>query len=148
MPDDFEVPAALEGPGFRLRPLTVSDVVKDFEAVVASRQHLRRRFGTSEGWLSDDHDLVQNLVDLGWHQKNHQRREAFTYTVVALDESRVLGCVYIDPCADEGVDAEVHLWARPDSTIEPQLEQVVQAWLESDWPFDIVVFPDLAAQSN
>jgi hypothetical protein len=34
---DFEVPAILETDRFRLRMLTVSDVVKDFDAVMTER---------------------------------------------------------------------------------------------------------------
>jgi hypothetical protein len=91
--------------------------------------------------LSDDHSLEQNLVDLGWHQKNHQRREAFTYSVVTLDESRVLGCVYIDPASNPSSDAEVTLWARPDSGVEGDLERVVRAWIAEAWPFERVGYP-------
>jgi hypothetical protein len=33
VPDDFKVPAGLEEERFRLRMLTVNDVVKDFDAI-------------------------------------------------------------------------------------------------------------------
>ena len=91
---EFEVPGSLETDCFRLRMLTVNDVVKDFEAVTTSKEHLHDIWGP--GW-PDGLTLEQNLIDLGWHQKEFQRRRSFAYTVVALDESRVLGCVYIYP---------------------------------------------------
>jgi len=103
VPDNFEVPAVLETERFRLRMLTVNDVVKDYEAVMTSKEHIHDIWGP--GW-PEGLTLEQNLIDLGWHQKEFQRRRSFAYTVVALDESRVLGCVYIYPTRKEGYDAD------------------------------------------
>ena len=36
VPREFEVPTLLETERFRLRPLTIHDVVKDYEAVMTS----------------------------------------------------------------------------------------------------------------
>ena len=126
---EFEIPATLETGRFRLRMLTVNDVVKDFEAVITSKDHLHEIWGP--GW-PEGLTLEQNLIDLGWHQKEFQRRRSFAYTVVALDESRVLGCVYIDPTRKTGFDAEVYLWARQSelaSGMETELTAAVKAWL-------------------
>lgn len=41
VPDDFNVPATLEHPRFRLRMLTVNDLVGDYDAVMSSVDHLR-----------------------------------------------------------------------------------------------------------
>ena len=91
---EFKVPETLETDRFRLRMLTVNDVVKDYDAVITSKEHIHDIWGP--GW-PEGLTLEQNLIDLGWHQKEFQRRKSFAYTVVALDESRVLGCVYIYP---------------------------------------------------
>ena len=40
VPSTFEVPCALETEAFRLRMLTVNDVVKDFDAVISSAEEL------------------------------------------------------------------------------------------------------------
>lgn len=56
--------------------------------------------------------LEQNLIDLGWHQKEFQTRRSFAYTVVSLDESMVLGCVYLNPSSKRDYDAVAFLWAR------------------------------------
>jgi hypothetical protein len=135
VPPEFEVPATLETERFRFRMLTVNDVVKDFEAVTTTEQHLHDLFGS--GW-PEGLTLEQNLIDLGWHQKEFQRRSSFAYTVVALDESRVLGCVYINPTRVTGYDSEVYRWARQSelaSGLEDQLEAAVRKWLKSRWPF-------------
>lgn len=135
VPPEFEVPATLETEHFRLRMLTVNDVVKDFDAVTTSEQHLHDLYGP--GW-PEGLTLEQNLIDLGWHQKEFQRRSSFAYTVVAPDESRVLGCVYINPTRVTGYDSEVYLWARQSELakgLEDQLEAAVREWLKVRWPF-------------
>src|SRR6266536_3884306 len=107
--------------------LTVDDVVKDFDAICDRVDHE----GSSQPPFVPT--VAQNLVDLGWHQKEFELRRAFAYTVVAPDESRVLGCVYVDP--DEEADAQVRLWVRRDVLdLDPVLEAEVRAWLEREWP--------------
>jgi hypothetical protein len=143
MAKDFEVPATLETDRFRLRMLTVNDVVKDFDAVTTSAQHLNDIWGP--GW-PDGLTLEQNLIDLGWHQKEFQRRRSFAYTVVALDESRVLGCVYINPTRKAGFDAVVYLWARQSelaSGMETELTAEVKIWLTTSWPFKKAALPGI-----
>jgi hypothetical protein len=36
IPDDFDIPTGLETPDYRVRPLLISDVVKDYDAVMSS----------------------------------------------------------------------------------------------------------------
>jgi len=139
---DFVIPQRLETDEFRLRMLTVNDVVKDYDAVMSSAKHLMAIWPGSD-W-PDGLTLEQNLVDLGWHQKEFQRRSSFAYTVVTLDESRVIGCVYIDPTRKRGYDAEVYLWAREAAVGSPsdaRLFEVVRDWLAAEWPFENVAFP-------
>lgn len=142
VPPDFHVPELLEADGFRLRMLTVHDVVKDYDAVMSSVEHLSTLWpgGTWPTGLT----IEQNLVDLGWHQKEFQMRRSFAYTVVAPDESRVLGCVYIDPTTKRDYDAQVCLWARSselEAGLEDRLLAAVEAWIENVWPFQRVGYP-------
>ena len=142
IPDDFNIPAGLETPEFRLRMLTVNDVVKDFEAVVTSAEHLKLVF--PGGTWPDGLTLEQDLIDLGWHQKEFQRRTSFAYTVVTPDESRVLGCVYIYPCQKRGFEAVVYLWARQSELaggLEERLTDAVKRWIAEAWPFRGVAYP-------
>ncbi len=139
---DFVVPQQLEADEFTLRMLTVNDVVKDFDAVVSSAEHLKAIWPDSN-W-PDGLTLEQNLIDLGWHQKEFQRRRSFAYTVVTPDETRVIGCVYIVPTRKRGYDAEVYLWARESAIGSPpdaKLYDAVEEWLEERWPFENVAFP-------
>lgn len=141
VPSSFEVPPVLETERFRLRMLSVDDVEKDYEAVIESRELLRSGGGS---WPRDGFTLEENLADLERHQQEFLSREAFAYTVVSLDESRVLGCVYINPARKTGADAEVYMWARKsehDQGLDNVLFQTVKSWIDESWPFDIVAYP-------
>ena len=131
------MPERLEHERFTLRKLTVNDVVKDFEAINARVA----ADGTPDPW--SETTLEENLVDLGWHQKEFELRRSFAYTVVAPDESRVLGCVYLYP-SDEA-EVEVRMWVRReawDDGLDPVLEATVRGWLAERWPFDRVLWHD------
>ncbi len=141
VPIEFQVPRTLETSEFRLRMLTVNDVVKDFDAVMSSVEHCKTIWG---GKWPEGLTLEQNLIDLGWHQKEFQIRRSFTYTVVDPDETLVLGCVYIEPTNKVGFDAEVYLWIRQShlaSGMETRLFESVQQWVTSTWPFKSVAYP-------
>ena len=133
VPDDFDIPPGLEHERFRLRMLTVDDVVKDFDAFsdrVDHRGNPRPPFVET---------VAENLVDLGWHQKEFEPRRSFAYTIVEPDESRVLGCAYVDP--SDTHDARVWMWVRRDAYedgLDPVVEAALREWLERDWPFQRV----------
>ena len=142
VPESFRVPPGLETREFRLRMLTVNDVVKDYDAVITSAAHLKRVAGG--GTWPDGLTLEGNLIDLGWHQKEFARRTSFAYTVVSPDESRVLGCVYVNPTRKRGYDASVTLWARQSELangLEDRLAAAVKQWLAKEWPFESVAYP-------
>ncbi|MGB8700490.1 MAG: hypothetical protein WCD18_13830 [Thermosynechococcaceae cyanobacterium] len=144
VPLDFAVPAGLETTDFRLRMLTIHDVVKDYEAVMTSREHLRQFsgsgvFGPQSNWPAADLSLEQDLIDLGWHQKEFQRRTSFAYTVMSLDEQRCLGCVYFYPtdCSTDALhyDAQAIAWVRQsDLHLDVPLITAVKQWLSEAWP--------------
>jgi hypothetical protein len=137
VPEDFDVPAGLEHERFRLRMLTVDDVVKDFDAICERVDH----DGRPQPPFVET--IRENVVDLGWHQKEFELRRSFAYTVVAPDESEVLGCVYVDP--SDSHDARVRLWVRRsayDAGLDPLLEQAVREWIATHWPFPRVTFAE------
>ncbi len=143
VPPDFDVPAVFETEEYRLRMLTVNDVVKDFDAVITSDEHLKGIFPPPSIW-PDGLTLEQDLIDLGWHQKEFQRRTSFAYTMMSLDESRCLGCVYFYPSERQGYDAYALLWVRQSelaSGLEERLLAAVRQWLGDTWPFESVAFP-------
>ncbi len=138
----FQIPEGLKIEEFRLRMLTVNDLVKDYDAVMSSVGEIRKIWPES-GW-PEGLSLEENLIDLGWHQHEFLDRSSFAYTVVALDEVKVLGCVYINPTRKRAYDAEVYLWARetPLGTgMDARLQEAVKTWLEQVWPFKGVAYP-------
>lgn len=142
VPPDFDVPSVFETEQFQLRMLSVEDVEKDYEAVIESRELLRSMYGGS--WPRDGFTLEENLRDLEQHQQEFLDCEAFAYTVISLDESRVLGCVYINPPRMTDADAEVVMWVRQsefDRGLDAILFKTVKDWLNSVWPFSSVTYP-------
>lgn len=145
LPEDFAAPEGLESERFHLRHITIHDVVKDYEAVMSSQEHLWWMFGDAWGWPPADLTLEEDLIDLAWHQKEAQLGRAFNYAVMSPDETRLLGCVYVDPPEKQGhYDAEVCFWVREDELdtgLEGELEVAVRTWIPSSWPFRKVVYP-------
>src|SRR5687767_243856 len=142
VPPEFVVPERLETKEFRLRMLTVNDVVKDYDAVMTSVEHLKTVWPGSS-W-PEGLTFEQDLIDLGWHQKEFQRRRSFAYTVVTPSESQVTGCVYINPTSKQGYDAVVFLWARQSELkagLETRLYAAVREWIAKEWPFKKVAYP-------
>ena len=142
VPAEYVVSSELVTANFTLRMLSVDDVEKDFEAVMSSAARLSQVWPDS-GWPAGL-TLRQNLIDLGWHEKEFQNRSSFAYTMVASDESQVLGCVYFYPTEKVGYDAEVFLWVRESEAardLDKELFEVVQHWLASDWPFENPAYP-------
>jgi hypothetical protein len=144
IPTGFKVPDKFENQHFRLRMLTVNDVVKDYDAVMTSIDHLQGVFGPKSRWPRKELTLEQDLIDLGWHQKEFQRRSSFAYTVMNKEESKCLGCVYINPSSKIAFDAEVYLWVRQsefESGLDPVLFNTVKNWIKQVWPFQKVAYP-------
>lgn len=141
--ESFEVPEELVTKDFRIRMLSMHDVIKDYDAVMASAAQLKKNFPNWGGW-PEGLTIEADLLDLAWHQKEFMRRTSFTYTVVSLDGSRVLGCIYIFPTRKTGYDADVTFWAREAEIGEPAdvaLESTVRAWIDTEWNFENPAYP-------
>ncbi|MFH1849619.1 MAG: GNAT family N-acetyltransferase [archaeon] len=145
IPDDFEVPESLETDKFRLRMLTINDVKLDYDAVMTSFGHLQktRPFGPGRRWPTKDLTEEQDLIDLGWSQKEFQKRSSFAFTVMNLDETECLGCVYICPSGNPDYDAMVVMWVRQSEVAKGSDEILfssVKKWIK-EWPFERVAYP-------
>ena len=141
---DFTIPETLKTKRFRLRPLTIHDVIKDYDAVMTSIEHIKGVFGPLLKWPSVNLTLEQDLIDLGWHQKEFQMGSSFAYAVVKLDESQCLGCVYIFPPTKKGFDVEVYIWVRKSSYnegLDTILYKTVRRWLTTKWALKKVAYP-------
>ncbi len=144
LPPDFEIPAPPATDEFVLTPLRVDHLVLDYEAVMSSRERLWTLFGAGWGWPRADLTLMQDLVDLGWHQKEFQLRRSFNWAVMTPDERALLGCCYLDPSERDGFDAEACYWVRSDRIadgLEDRVGAVLRAWIAERWPFARVAYP-------
>ena len=142
--DDFEVPECLVTKKFSLRMLTINDLIKDYDAVMSSVEHLQNTYSAISG--SDRPaglTLEEDLIDLGWHQREFTLRHSFAYTVMSLDESVCLGCVYIDPCQKIGYDVVVSMWVRKSEfdNLDLELYHCVKKWVYEVWPFSKPAYP-------
>ena len=145
LPPDIEIPTGLETPKFVLRMLTIHDVIKDYDAVMSSADHLKSTYSNvySRSW-PDGLTLENNLIDLGWHQREFTIRRSFSYKVVSPDESVYLGCIYINPTLKRDYDAMVMMWVRAsvlDSGLDDELFNAVKPWITEKWPFERVAYP-------
>jgi hypothetical protein len=79
----------------------------------------------------------QDRADLAHHEAEIAAHQSFNYALLDEGETELLGCVYIDPPAKQGADAEVSWWVVDrlvGSDVEAALDAFVPAWLEADWP--------------
>ena len=142
VPQDFVIPERLETPQFLLRPLLIGDVVKDYDAVMTSVAHLQGIFGRDNDWPRADMSFEQDLIDLGWHHAEFQKRRSFAYTVMSPDERLCIGCAYIYPGERAGFDARAFCWVRASHvSLDGDLFRTFRSWLATAWPFRNVEFP-------
>ena len=142
--DTFVAPMLLETDAFRLRPLRAADVDLDYKAVMSSLDHLQGVFGPRSGWPGRNLTRGENLRSLQGHEMHFRQRVGFTYTVVNLQETECLGCVYIYPSKLDKYDAEVVMWVTADASqkgLDGVLYDTTRKWLDNKWPFKKVVYP-------
>jgi len=143
--DDFIVPSELATAQFRLRMLTINDLIKDYDAVMSSVDHLRNTYSLISGsnWPMGL-TLEEDLIDLGWHQREFMLRYSFAYTVMTLDETRCLGCVYLDPSRKSSFDVVISMWVRASELgngLDSDLYGTVKKWISEVWPFAKSAYP-------
>ena len=140
VPDDFDVPRELVTDEFRLEPLGPQHNEGDYAAWTSSMEHIAATPGFADwGW---PHPMPpeKNLADLRRHAEDFANRTGFTYTVLASDDGRVVGCVYIYPADSAGV-ASVRSWVRADrADLDVPLHDAVAFWLNDAWPFEAVSY--------
>jgi hypothetical protein len=80
----------------------------------------------------------QDREDLAHHEAEMQRREAYNFALFDAGETELLGCVYVEPAAKVGADAEISWWVVDwlvGGEIERALDELVPAWIAEEWPF-------------
>jgi len=143
VPDEFVVPQTFQTTEFILEPLTVKNLIIDYDAVMSSVKHLKGLMDNEDNWPIGL-TIEENLVDLGWHQREFTLRHSFAYSVLSLSKNLCLGCCYIYPTKGSEYGAQAFYWIREQylfSGLETRLGLAFKTWLETDWPFSSIDFP-------
>jgi hypothetical protein len=144
VPESFKVPDSLVTQNLFVRPLRVSDAELDYKAVMSSINHIRGVFGPDDEWPQETLTLQDDINALTNHEREHERRIAYTYTVMNHSQDKCLGCIYILPIHSKQYDAQVFFWVTKDAYdlgYENELYAEIQNWLKSSWSFKNVIFP-------
>jgi hypothetical protein len=134
---DFVPPTPPAGEGYLLTQLLVEHNEADLAAWSFSVEHIHATPGFEQRpWPDEPMTLERNGADLQAHVDDFAARRGFTYTVLSDPGGDVVGCVYIYPSPDPGVDAHVRSWVRADrSELDRPLYRTVCDWLDTEWPF-------------
>ena len=128
----------------RLEPLGPEHTERDFEALVSSREHLRRTLAWGD-WPEDGFTLEQNRGDLERHRAEFDAHEAYAYTVLDPTGRRCLGCVYLMPLPGGARDqALLAMWVREDEVaqaLDAHLLRTLTEWFGRSWPLESWVWP-------
>jgi hypothetical protein len=137
---EFRPPERLDlSSGHHLRPIRASDGEIDYEAVMSSQPRLWQLLGRAWGWPPADMTMQQDIADLVRHEEEMARNASFNYAIFDPEEKELLGCVYIDPPASEGADADVAWWvvdAMVGTRLEVALREEIPRWLRDAWRFE------------
>lgn len=153
-PTTLPVPWGLTTPRLKLRMLRASDVVLDYQAVMASQAQLLLR--SAGRWPRVGFTLAENLADLEMHEREHRNREAFTFTVMRPDEKMCLGCLYLKPldvtfsllgAASPPLQftepaSSASFWLRPEASavgLDRYLLDTLHSWFQDAWGFTEVL---------
>ena len=146
VPDDFEVPHIVAGPGFRLEPLGPEHNDRDHVAWMSSIDHILATPGM-DAWEAQwpvPMSLAENLEDLVRHRAEFDAREEFAYSI--LDDDDVIGCLYIDPTSEADYDAHVLSWVTESrAELDAEVWRFVSEWLATAWPFERVIYASRSA---
>lgn len=139
LPLGWHNPCRVELPtGHHLRPIRSTDVDLDMLAVMGSQERLWSIYGEAWGWPSATLTGEQDWEDLAHHEAEMARYASFNYALFDTGETELLGCVYIDPPAKSGADAEISWWVIDwlvGGPVEQTLDDLVPQWITSEWPF-------------
>ena len=149
VPDNFQVPKQINHPRFIARKLTIRDVYLDYLAVMSSVDTIQKTRGGD--WPTIELTFEDDLIDLGWHQREFERKTSFAYTVMNLNETECLGCFYLYPPGtrapvEDGADVDVSFWVTKKAYrdgLYPILYNRLDNWLKSKWPFKKVQYTNI-----
>jgi RimJ/RimL family protein N-acetyltransferase len=155
-PENEEIPERLMTKEFLIRPLSTTDVELDYKAVIANRENLLKR--TNGRWPKEGFTTEENLQDLEYHEEQHHKRTEFTFTIMNVDETKCLGCIYIHPLKEElkkyvnesqlndlnikDYEAWMTFWVIPTvvtQKLDKRIVEELKKWFTEEWAFSRIV---------
>lgn len=154
-PDCLPVPEIYSTDLFVLRRQMLTDNIPDFQAVMSSRLELR--VWSDSDWPQDEFTIDENAADLAMHIGEHERNEAYGFSIFDLTENTLLGSLYLSQVASivenyqvdsitaaylKHFDVCADYWLRQGVSEEMRAAflQTVQDWLSEAWWFTNVAF--------
>lgn len=144
--DGYQPKEKVATPNFIIRKLEVRDVYADYIAVMSSIETIKKQRGGT--WPTPDLTIEEDLIDLGWHQREFEAKSSFAYIVTGSNGTSSLGCVYFYPVGHpmnsaagdvpDGTDAVINMWvtqAAFDRGFYNELYIFVEKWVKDEWPF-------------
>lgn len=149
VPSNFTPPETLITNNFIIRKLCYADAVMDYDAVMSSIDIIQKTRGGD--WPTKDLTLLDNQIDLAWHQREFENKSSFAFIVTTLDGSKSLGCVYFYKPGFRGLDSpdcdvDVSFWVTQSAFADglyPVLYATTQNWLKTSWPFKNPFFSNI-----
>ncbi|MEO2219570.1 hypothetical protein ABGV49_21160 [Chromobacterium vaccinii] len=151
IPSDFSPPRQVRFPDFSLAVLGPDYAEPDLQAVRSSANAIRHVFGPDNYWPAADISFDENLADLKRHFDEFDQRYAFAYCLLAPDDQRYLGCLYLKPIKSrqendwrkQRFQAQAFLWlnASDNPLSADQTVAALQDWLAQDWPLAAIAWP-------
>lgn len=147
--EQITVPKALYTEWFTARPLSATYADIDYEAYMASPTVIGVH--SAGRWQTEGYTLEENRRQATQHAADHAAHRSFAFILLSPDESRSLGCFYINPLQPfldrvisrgwgvaNGVphEAMITFWLREEaeeSDFPDHMVREVQQWLVQSW---------------
>jgi hypothetical protein len=159
VPEEYIPIERVETKNFIIRKLEARDVYIDYVAYMSSIEAIKKQRGGT--WPQPDTTIEDNLIDLGWHQREFELKTSFAFIVTNLEGNASLGCVYFYPVGHpmnsastnvpQATDVVINMWttqAALDSGLYDELYRFVEDWVREKWPFQQPYYSNLLKPNN
>jgi len=149
-PPEFVVPTTVVDGRFRVRPLVMEDLARDYQAYMGCVEYLRYGGflqppdGALFDWPTPDITIRWALVLLAEIEFSLHYGQRVEYGIFDLAEREEFGCLYVLPSLKAGYDAQVTMWVRQDvhDELDALLFEHLRGWVPTAFPMlDRIVFP-------
>jgi len=145
--DKFKIPDAYKTKNYIIRKFMRKDNVKDYKAVMKNADFIKKIRGGKlchDDWSVPDFSLEDNKKDVISFLNNFKKRKSFAYIIWDKNESKYLGCIYLNPIEKlypeyrDKYDVDFSMWVTKevyDKGLYAEIYRIVYDWLKKDWPF-------------